>query len=232
MRLVTLCWFILVNALPGAGLLYASPSPLVEQLAATDHEPVVEQLFPVLEEAYKSIGIEVTLASLPGERSVQMVNAGNFDGDVIHSAGMEKLYPNLVMVPVPLLTVEASVFTDGRVLPFSDWASLQNYRICIRRGIKAIEIAATGIKSVYVVDDYRSIFEMLKAGHCDVAVLPRDAWLETQRLHISGLRELDPSLQKWPLFHYVGKSHTDIVPVLSNALSQMQKSGELEVSLQ
>jgi polar amino acid transport system substrate-binding protein len=102
---------------------------------------------------------------------------------------------------------------------------LQNYRVCIRHGIKVIEMAAARMHKLEVVDDYRIAFDMLKAGHCDVAVLPRQAWFEAQRLQVTGLRAMEPPLQSWPMYHYVGKAHADIVPALSNVLTQMQKSG-------
>lgn len=198
------------------------------QLAATDHEPLVEQVFPSVKEAYAQLGIDASLISLPGERSVQMINIGKYDGDVLHSAGLEKIYPNLLRVDVPLISVDAVVVTSGRELAINGWPSLRSYHVCVRRGIKAIELAAKDLPHVDVINDYRAIFDMLKAGHCELAVLPRDAWLEARRLHSTSLHQLEPPLQSWPMYHYVTRSHADLVPALTNTLMQMQKSGVLE----
>jgi polar amino acid transport system substrate-binding protein len=198
------------------------------QLAATDHEPLVDAVFPTLKEAYAQLGIEASLISLPGERSVQLLNVGKYDADVIHPAGLEKIYPNLLKIDVPLITVDAIAVTAGRVFTIDGWHSLNRYRVCVRRGIKAIEFAASGLPHVDVINDYRAIFDMLKAGRCDLAVLPRDAWIEARRLHVSGLRALVPPLQSWPMYHYVARSHADRIPALTGVLMQMRKSGVLE----
>lgn len=217
------------------GVLMAMWAPLVAaagltsvQLAATDHEPLVDQVFPTVKEAYAQLGIEASWISLPGERSVQLLNVGKYDGDVMHPAGLDKPYPNLVRVDVPLISVDAIVVTTGRVIPVNGWSSLNAYHVCIRRGIKAIELAAKELPHVDVIDDYRAVFDMLKAKRCELAVLPRDAWIEAQRLDVTALHELEPPVQSWHMYHYVTKAHADLIPALTNALTQMQKSGVLE----
>lgn len=60
-----------------------------------------------------------------------------------------------------------------------------------------------------------------------MAVLPDTAWLELERLNIRGMRTRDTPLQSWPLYHYVHKAHAAVIPVLTQALQEMQKSGYL-----
>jgi hypothetical protein len=218
---------VLVAANLFAGATYSADATSVK-LAATDHEPLVAEMFPTVKAAYAQLGIDASLVSLPGERSVQLINVGKFDGDVMHSAGLEKVYPNLLRIDVPLISVDAVVVTAGRVIPVNGWASLNSYHVCVRRGIKAIELAAQGLPHVDVIDDYRAIFDMLKLGRCELAVLPRDAWLEAQRLKVTDLHELEPPLQHWQMYHYVAKAHADLVPALTTVLMQMQKRGELD----
>ena len=205
----------------------ASAAPQVIHLARTDNEPLIDATFPIVREAYRRLGINAVEDSVPGARSVEELNDGKVFGDVMHFKGLENSYPNVIRVPVPVIYFEAVAFTDGRDLPITDWASAAGYRVCIRRGIKAIEAATVGMKNFQVVNEYGSIFAMLKAGHCDIAILPYHAWLEVRHLNVTGLRSLEPPLQTWPLYHYVNKSHAEIVPALKNVLLDMQKSGAL-----
>ena len=206
----------------GAGQL-----PAAVQLAHPENEALSGASYVILKEAYRRLGIDAEQVTLPGERALQMVNSGQYFGDVMHGAGMELIYPNLVRVPVPLLDIDVRVFTYGHTLAIADWAGLKPYRVCIRRGIKMVERATAGMDNVLAVSQYEFIFNMLKMGHCEVAVLPRSAWLEAQRLQINGLREQDTPLQLWPSYHYVYKSHAELVPALSAQLRKMRESGDM-----
>ncbi|WP_295999177.1 ABC transporter substrate-binding protein [Rugamonas sp.] len=217
---------LLAAALPsqparGAGL------PAVVELAQPENEALTAASFEILKEAYRRLGIAAEQIKLPGERAIQMVNSGQYFGDVMHAEGLELTYPNLVRVPVPLLDIEAVVFTYGRELAVADWAGLKPYRVCIRRGIKTVERATVGMDNVLGVNQYAFIFNMLKLGRCDVAVLPRSAWLEAQRLQFKGLRSQETPLQTWPSYHYLHKSHAELVPALAEQLQKMHQSGYL-----
>ena len=218
--------FMLAMVLLASGTAAASAQEVIH-LARTDNEPLIDATFLIVHEAYRRLGMDAVEDNVPGARSVQELNDGKVFGDVMHFKGLENSYPNVVRVPVAVTYFEAVAFTDGRDLHVTDWASARGYRVCIRRGIKAIEVATTGMKNVEVVNQYESIFAMLKAGHCDIAILPSETWLEVRRLNITGLRSLEPPLQIWPLYHYVNKAHADIVPALTHVLLEMQKSGEL-----
>ena len=215
-----------VAALPApAGPVRAAGWPHQVQLASTEHEALSGIAFAIVQEAYRRIGIEAGRADLPGERALQMLNAGDYDGDVMHMAGLDAVYPKLLRVPVPVIEFDAVAFSIDVASPPDNWAGLRPYRVCVRRGIKAIEGATAGLPHVLPVNQYANIFGMLKAGRCDVAVLPRSAWVDAARLHVSGLHESSAPLQHWPLYHYVYSSHADLVPALSAELLKMQKSG-------
>ncbi|MES2261936.1 MAG: hypothetical protein V4724_25735 [Pseudomonadota bacterium] len=201
----------------------AMAAPPTVYLARTENEPLIDVTFTILKEAYRRIGVDAQEKTLPGERSLSELNAGEYFGDVMHIAGLEKVYTNLV--PVPLIHFDAVAFTDGRHLQLAGWTDLQPYRVCIRRGIKAIELATTGIAQVNLVNQYEFIFRMLKLGRCEVAVLPYSSWLLAERQDLAGLRSLEPPLQSWPLYHYVHQSHADIIPALTQALLALQKNG-------
>ncbi|WP_195763862.1 substrate-binding periplasmic protein [Pseudoduganella rivuli] len=206
----------------------AQPSwPASVQLGCVENEPMTDTALGILREAYRRIGIEVVGVPMPPERAAAAVNAGEFFGDVTHVAGIDAVYPNLVRVPVALISFEVLAFTYGRDLPLRAWPDLQPYRICIRRGLKSIEKATASFPQVSAVSQSANIFNMLKHGRCDVAVLPDTAWLELERLNIRGMRTQDTPLQSWPLYHYVHKTHAAVIPALTQALQEMQKSGFL-----
>ncbi len=226
-RLQTALTLTLALSLPSPAMAQTPSLPSSVQLVRTENDPLSDAALAILREAYRRVGVDALSTPLPPERSLTALNAGEYFGDVIHMAGIDTPYPNLVRVPVPVISFDALAFTDGRKLSLGSWADLQAHHVCIRRGIKAIERASEGLPQLSVVNQYAFIFNMLKIGRCDVAVLPHSAWLEAERLDIKGLHSIDPPLQSWPLYHYVHKSHAAIVPLLTQALQAMQKSGYL-----
>jgi len=180
----------------------------VAELACTENEPLIDAVFEIVREAYRRIGMDAVERTLPGERSVQAVNAGEYTGDVMHIAGLELRYPNLLRVPVPVAYTDMVLVarTDWNAPAPADWAALAPYTVCIRRGIKAIEQATAGLSRITSVNQYDNIVRMVKLGRCDVAAIPAAFWLAVDGAELKGLREVK-IMQRWPLYHYVHKSH-------------------------
>lgn len=198
----------------------------VAELARTENEPLIDVAFDIVREAYRRIGMDAVERTLPGERSVQALNAGEYAGDVIHIAGLEQRYPNLVRVPAPVAYTDMVLVarTDWNAPLPAGWAALAPYTVCIRRGIKAVEQATAGLPRVSSVNQYDNIVRMVKLGRCDVAAIPAAVWLAVDAAELKGLKEVK-TMQRWPLYHYVHKSHAPRVEALAAALLAMQRSG-------
>jgi polar amino acid transport system substrate-binding protein len=53
----------------------------------------------VATEAFRRIGVTVKTVKLPAERGLINANQGIHDGEMLRVGGLEKIYPNLIMVP-------------------------------------------------------------------------------------------------------------------------------------
>lgn len=226
--------FLLLALLPAwATLARAEPQrpegiPATVQLVRGVDDPVIDFASTIIREAYARLGVTATDDMPPGERTLLGLNEGKYFGDIVHIDGFSRLYPNLVRVPVPVVTYYAMAMTDGRQLPIRRWSDLAPYRVCIKRGVKSIELMTATLPRRIVVAEYAPLFRMLRVGRCEVAVVPQSAWLQPERFEMKGMRTLEPPLQSWPLYHHVHKSNSAIVPLLQRVLQDMAKSGYLE----
>jgi len=193
------------------------------RLAGVEDDRASRQAAELVRGAYGRIGIDAVTDFLPAERAVAVVNAGLYDGDVFHVAGMEGRYPNLVRVPVPIMAFEIMAFRLQAGLRIGHWEDLRGHTICIRRGIKLIEEHLSRYADVYRADSYASIYDMLQHRRCDVAVLPRSAWIDVADARGAGLREAGPVLATVELYHYVHASHAGDVAALAQALAELRK---------
>ena len=111
-----------------------------------EKDPATSIAKKIVETAYLKLGIHIVVNYLPGERSLRSANNGEMDGELYRKLGMERDYPNLLIVPVPLLTYEIVIFTNGTNFTINGWDSLRPYTIGFVKGIKIIEQNTIGMK--------------------------------------------------------------------------------------
>ncbi|MFZ6747519.1 substrate-binding periplasmic protein [Undibacterium sp. Ren11W] len=182
----------------------------------------------IITEAYRRLGIQAVVHKLPGERSLRSANNGEMDGELYRRLGMELDYPNLLIVPVPLLTYEIVIFSRGTNFVVNGWESLRPYTIGFVKSIKIVEKNTQGMK-VEVANSLRQAFLKMMLGRSDVVVANRASGLAVLReLNLTEIKVLTPPLASFPVFHYLNSKHAALVPKLTTVLQQMQKDKSIE----
>lgn len=86
-----------------SGLTYAA-TPLrgntIQISTLLENDPASDIAEQVLKQAYLRLGLQLQVKKLPGERSLYGANNGETDGELYRKIGMERDYPNLVIIPV------------------------------------------------------------------------------------------------------------------------------------
>jgi polar amino acid transport system substrate-binding protein len=191
-------------------------------------DPATSIAEQVMREAYRRIDRVLVLHKLPGERTLLEANQGRMDGELYRKLGMEREYPNLVILPVPLLTYEIVIFTRGTDFNVSGWESLRPYTIGYVRGIKIIRENTTGMKTE-PVPTMEQAFQKLTMGRTDLVVGNRSSGLAAiETLRLDDVRVLAPALASFPVYHYVHKKHAPLVPALLAALQAMKADKTIE----
>ncbi|WP_229506609.1 ABC transporter substrate-binding protein [Massilia sp. BJB1822] len=197
-------------------------STLLETDPATD---IAEQ---VLREAYRRMGMNLDVVRLPAERALVSANDGMMDGELYRKIGIERDYPNLMIVPVPLLTYEIVIFTLGTSFVVNGWESLRPFTIGFIRGIKIVEQNTQGMH-IEPVATMMQALQKMTMGRTDVVVGNRVSGLAMAKtLKLADIRVLQPPLATFPVFHYLHKKHEALIPKLSAVLQQMQKDKVIE----
>jgi polar amino acid transport system substrate-binding protein len=181
----------------------------------------------VLKEAYARLGIDFEFRELPEVRAMVTANEGGTDGEFERFAGLEQTYPNLVMIPVPIGSVDIVVYTKETDFAVEGWHSLAPYTIGIVRGFKLIEANTEGMH-VEAVTTVEQAFLKLNAGRSDVVVESRSAQCMLKDFNVSGIRVLEPPLDQLVLYHYLHRRHTALAAKLEAVLTRMEQEGELK----
>jgi polar amino acid transport system substrate-binding protein len=198
----------------------------ISTLVGTD--PATSIAERVMAEAYRRIGKVLVVHKMPGERTLLMANEGQMDGELYRKLGMEREYPNLIILPVPLLTYEIVIFTRGTDFIVNGWDSLRPFTIGYVRGIKIVRENTTGMKTE-AVPTMEQAFQKLAMGRTDIVVGNKLSGLAAiEALKLDDVRQLSPSLASFPVFHYLHKKHTAMVPALLAALQAMKADKTIE----
>lgn len=202
------------------------PAMNISTLVGDDPAAVISS--QVLREAYSRLGRKLVIHQLPGERSLIYANEGKMDGELYRKLGLDREYPNLLIIPIPLLTLELVIFSRGTSFVVNGWESLRPYTLGFMRGNKIAQQNTKGMK-VEPVPTMQQAFEKLMMGRTDLVLGHRASGMAVVRsLKLEGITVLEPPLASFPVYHYVHKKHAALVPELTRVLKQMEADKTIE----
>ncbi len=192
-------------------------------LSRSDNSGFVDQ---VITEAFKRIGIGINIQRLPVERSLTEANSGKADGEFVRIKGIDKLYPNMLLVPEEILQFEFVAFSRKHDIKLTNWQSLQPYNVGIVIGWKILEKNIINVKSRTDLRNTELLFKHLKRGRIDIAVYSKLLGMEViQNLGFKDIHYHTPPLASHPMFLYMHKKHQALIPKLVEAIATMKQDG-------
>lgn len=184
---------------------------------------------PVVKEAYKRIGIPVTISIRPAKRALAESSAGVTDGEVNRIAKTAKLHPSLLPVGPPIIALRGVAFVIGKKFTIGNWEDLRPYRIGVVRGIVFSDKPTQGMNR-FQAKDPRHLFKLLVFDRIDVAITSalNGRFIIGKYFPGKKIRALDPPLIDIDTFHFLHEKHRDLIPVVAKSLDDMKKSGRIE----
>jgi len=189
---------------------------------------VIQICSQVLVEAYERIGITAEINLVPAKRSLIMSNSGLSDGEVVRIKGTEKKYTNLVPIRPKICTTEVRVYVkQGKEFEVTGWESLRPYKIGIMRGHLYAVKGTQGMDAIQG-NSNEALFGMLDKGRVDVVIAQvPDALHAISHLKLQGIVGLEPTIMSMPMYHFLHKKNSALVPEIERALDEMISEGRL-----
>jgi len=223
------CLVVAWGALSGVAFSAETPRQDGEMVVSVMDGPGHVVSAAILREAYSKLGIPLRLETFPGLRGIREANLGKIDGDAGRIEGMEKDYPNLIRIPVPVFSFEGSFFAKKPGPDVDSPAVRKSLTAGMVRGTRYARQATEGMKRVFA-DNPASLFKLLEEGIADVVVFDRDAGelLVAKSYPNSGIVPVGKPVHTGELYHYLNKKRADLAPPLTRVLQEMSQSGESE----
>ncbi len=221
LRALRCLMFIGLGAL-GGGACSAQTVTIVRQDIET---PLVNISEAVAREAFRRAGLTLVLRRASMAQSIELANAGEVDGELHRIADVVKQYPNLVVVPTPINTVDVGIYGAREDFARKSRAELRKETVVIQRGIFALQKATQGM-AVTDTQTPSSAFDMLLNGRVDAAVLPViNTEYNLVDLGVKGIVRWPYLWASEPLHLLLHKRNANLVPRIEGALAAMQREG-------
>jgi polar amino acid transport system substrate-binding protein len=179
----------------------------------------------VMEEAYRRIGVAATFRPFGAAAALEASRSGEVDAELHRIAGIDRSFPELVQVPIPINFVRGAAFSRKYRFPVRSWNSLDPYRIGIVRGIVFTEEGTAGM-DVRVADDHDQLVRWIAEDEVDLGVVPRTAGhAAIRRSGHDDIHELDGLLETLLLYHYLNVRRADLAHRLEPVLKEMLLDG-------
>jgi polar amino acid transport system substrate-binding protein len=181
----------------------------------------------IIKEVFRRIGHDLEISFMTANaRALANVNEGIDDGNMLRIEGMEKLFPNVRIVPEPVIYFEFVGFTKNPKIIIKEWADLEPYNVAYIRGWKIVESNVKKTQSLNIVKNADQLFDLLRNDRTDIIIFERIRGryiLDTEE--IKGVRALEPPLSSSSFYLYLHKKHVEIIPSIVAALKEMKADG-------
>ncbi len=183
----------------------------------------------VAKEAFRRIGYELRMVRLPAERGLKNSNQGLIDGELVRVAGMQKLYPNLMIVPEKVMDWEFSGFSYQLLNFEHGWSDLSGKSVAYVNGWKIFEKNVPGTAEITRTSSAEILFQLLRKKRTDIVLYER--WGGHYLLHKMNMDDVEVCKQPLAvkaMYIYLHKKHRSLVPKLSSALVAMKEDGSYQ----
>ncbi len=189
----------------------------------------------ILSLAFKRLGYQLQLLSLPGKRSLRLANNGNIGGVAFRIQSLsQKDYPNLIMVNESLFAIEQSVFSQKNI-QVNGWSSMRPYSIAYERGTQLIEQHKANFKQIIPVNSTEQALLLVLFDRADLTITSRQTGLQILTDQIAmfanKVHVVEPAIVNIELFTFLHNKYQYLVPLLKNELTKMKNNGEFELLL-
>ncbi len=175
-----------------------------------------------LRSAYGKLGYRIELVSGSGNRSLLEAAGGQLDGEIARTVLIEREFPDLLRVNVPLLRADAVAYVTRPELVNASKEDLRGLRVGYVKGSRFAERLTIGFPDVWSVESPGLLFSMLENDRLD-AVIMLDivgASILDQRGR-EGFVKVNTPLERLEFFHYLHKRNVHLVPEIEAALKEM-----------
>ncbi len=190
----------------------------------TDEPSTIDRLYYHI---FKELGYEVTTEASGMASAIMKANSGEMAGLATQTAGIEKDYPNLIMVPEPIASVSFCCYAlTGKNYHLDSWDDFNGLRVgYLFQKVYIDAHLPEGVAQRINKASLDELYTALETGECDVVVVSSSSRQRTiLRENLSEVGEVDSLLS----YAYLNKKYAALVEPMAQVLRNMKENGTYE----
>lgn len=192
-------------------------------ISYVDHQSIINYYVPLLNKAYRSIGIVPEFVMISDKRALMLLNSGQIEADTAKSTEVLANYPNIIKVPTPISKIHVTLVCQLDIK--CDLSILNDHKKIL--GVigaaefyqKQLENAKINIIELTSFDVLLKIFQQDKV---DVILMVFDDYSKKTEQSFTNRKVLEEKLG----YHLLNKKHRQLVPKIEQAIKTILAQGD------
>ena len=191
-------------------------------ISYVEHESIINYYVPLLDAAYKAIGITPVFVLINDKRALMLLNKGEIDADTAKTTEMLGAYPDIIRIPTPISKIE--VFLVCQLHKKCDLSVLKDSRN-ILGVIGAMEFYSNLLTDANIkiveLSSFAVLLEMFKQKKLDYVLMVFDDHSRATKDTFDNKYLIEEKIG----YHLINKRHEDLVPALEKSIASVIKKG-------
>lgn len=195
-------------------------------ISYVEHEGIIKYYVPLLEQAYKKIGITPTFSLINDQRALRLLNDGMIDADTAKSLETIDNYESIVYLPTPISRIEVYFICQQEIQ--CDRSILNNRELSLAViGANEFYKELLGNTQISLVEltSFQVLFKVFEQQKVDAAIVVFDAYTKTKLKRYKNHFKVQEKLG----YHLINKKHKAIVKPLEKAISEVLAEDNFEL---
>ena len=213
--------FVALTQLP----VWAQTGNTVKVAMSDDQSIILER---VLYTALRRAGYQMVSNKTGMRTAIADVNYGDAAILPTQTDGWDRMYPNLIKVPIAIDNVEYAAYTRSiNNYPISKWADITGLKLGFRWQNEYIanNVSRANASKLITVNDITQLWDSLLNRETDVIILPRMPYFEYKLPQ--GIKR-NGYVERQSVYSYVNNRYSDLVPLLEKAYNDMFEEGIID----
>lgn len=208
-----------------ANKIFSINSPVHPPAVTKNHDGFEDHLAI---ELFTRMGLKPEINTVPAERGLINLNQGVDDAILSRVAGLEKNYPNIVMI-TEVANERKYIAFARKNITITSWDDFKDYDVAYINGWKIFDKNIKQCRSLIKVRGPDQLFYLLDKDRVDVILygLAAGQWM-IAKLGLKNIRPIHPPLANKKKYFYLHKRHAQLVPKANETLRQIKMDGTYE----
>ncbi len=226
-KLCLLCLVVLLN-----NTLQAQQTTTIKNLnlSGIENDTSSALTAKIITEAYRRIGVKVSIQYFPAARALSMSTVGKTDGELARILNIGAPSQSLVRVPVPYLSFKVRAFSIKPHVKINALADLAKYKSGVVNGILYSEKLTENSPRLKLSSPYQLLNMLVsRPDELDLVLLSEVVGqiLIKNNFPEAGIKMGSHTLTKISVYHYLHESKKSLLPLIHDSLNEMLINGDI-----